>query len=144
MTYTQEDIDYYHTLIDKRDARIEQLELLVGEMPGHDELCYYCENRCNALAGDPSQWPIPLAHADEPGVPKWHHSGCVSGRLDEVAFWKKSFGDLDRKVQQEIYPEIEKIIERDVLIKDLVSTLLGPPLPIDKLDELLSRCRCHD
>lgn len=50
---------------------------------GHHKECYYCGKECNALAGNPSEWPIPLTHKDEPGKSKWHHIGCVSERLIE-------------------------------------------------------------
>lgn len=50
---------------------------------GHDKPCHYCGEPCNSFAANPSLWPIPLCHADEPGVVKWHHIGCVSERLKE-------------------------------------------------------------
>lgn len=50
---------------------------------GHDKECYYCHKKTNAFAGNPSEWPIPLCHKDEPGKVKWHHIGCVSERLIE-------------------------------------------------------------
>jgi len=50
---------------------------------GHNEPCYYCKKPCNSLTGNPSQWPIPLCHADDPGRVKYHHIGCVSERLRE-------------------------------------------------------------
>ena len=36
MTYTQADIDYYHDVVDKRDAEIENLKRLIGELFSHD------------------------------------------------------------------------------------------------------------
>lgn len=48
---------------------------------GHDEPCYYCGELCNKLAGNPSLWPLPLCHPDDPGRVKWHHTGCISDRL---------------------------------------------------------------
>lgn len=50
---------------------------------GHDAPCYYCKEPCDSLAGNPGRWPIPLCHRDEPGVVKWHHTGCVAERLIE-------------------------------------------------------------
>ena len=50
---------------------------------GHNELCYYCNEPINNLAGNPNEWAVPLCHKDEPGKVKWHHSGCVSQRLVE-------------------------------------------------------------
>lgn len=47
----------------------------------HNAICYYCQKPCDSMSGNPSEWPIPLCHADEPGVVKWHHIGCVSERL---------------------------------------------------------------
>lgn len=54
-------------------------------MQGHDEPCFYCGENCNSFAGNPSLWPIPLCHRDEPGIVKWHHIGCVTERLVENA-----------------------------------------------------------
>jgi hypothetical protein len=48
---------------------------------GHAAPCYYCGEKCDVLAGNPGKWPIPLCHADDPGVVKWHHEGCVNARL---------------------------------------------------------------
>ncbi len=56
-----------------------------GLKQGHDALCYYCGEKCNSLAANPFVWPIPLSHADDPGVVKWHHIGCVSDRLHSAA-----------------------------------------------------------
>ena len=52
---------------------------------GHGSPCYYCGEKCNNLTGDPGKWPVGLCHSDEPGVVKWHHSGCVSDRLEDLA-----------------------------------------------------------
>lgn len=49
---------------------------------GDRQLCYYCKEPCNALAGNPEKWPIPLCHRDDPGQVKWHHIGCVTERLE--------------------------------------------------------------
>jgi hypothetical protein len=49
---------------------------------GHRKLCYYCNKECNSFAGDPAQWPIGFLHKEEPGKLKWHHSGCVTDRLN--------------------------------------------------------------
>jgi len=54
---------------------------LLNSINGHRTDCYYCDKECNALAGNPSLWPIPLCHPDDPGKVKYHHIGCVSERL---------------------------------------------------------------
>lgn len=51
---------------------------------GHDAPCYYCGQPCNTYAGNPGLWPLGFTHEDEPGVVKWHHTGCVQGRLREL------------------------------------------------------------
>lgn len=48
-----------------------------------DGPCYYCGEPTERFAGNPSRWPVYLCHADEPGVSKPHHAGCVSERLAE-------------------------------------------------------------
>lgn len=53
-------------------------------MAGHGALCYYCGKPCDCLSANPSLWPVGLCHTDDPGVVKWHHSGCVSSRLLEA------------------------------------------------------------
>lgn len=57
---------------------------------GHEQLCYYCGKPCNSLHGNPSLWPIPLCHPNEPGVVKWHHIGCVSERLEQGDLLKQA------------------------------------------------------
>ena len=54
-----------------------------AEREGHKKPCYYCKEICNSLAGNPSKWPIPLCHPDDPGKVKWHHIGCVMERLTD-------------------------------------------------------------
>lgn len=65
------------------DLRVEVAALREKSagMQGHGEPCYYCGEPCDSLTGNPSMWPIPLCHSDEPGRVKRHHSGCVSRRL---------------------------------------------------------------
>lgn len=63
-----------------RAQRLEEM----ATRNGHNAPCYYCEKACNSLAGNPSKWPIPLCHADDPGKVKWHHIGCVSSRLAQL------------------------------------------------------------
>ena len=58
-------------------------------LEGHNELCYYCKEPCNSLAGNPGKWPIALSHPDEPGVVKWHHTGCISERLIRLEKYEK-------------------------------------------------------
>ena len=76
--------------IDELIAEIERLqaELETAQAPnpanGHDQPCYYCGELCNAVAGNPEKWPIPLCHPEEPGKVKWHHVGCVSERLRKI------------------------------------------------------------
>lgn len=53
---------------------------------GNGEPCYYCDEPCDGWAGNPSKWPIPLTHKNDPGKVKWHHIGCVSVRLMENVF----------------------------------------------------------
>lgn len=52
---------------------------------GHNEPCYYCGEPCDSVAGDPSRWPLGFPHADDPGVVKYQHVGCVVSRLDAPA-----------------------------------------------------------
>lgn len=54
-----------------------------GPMQGHNAPCYYCKETCNAEAGNPGLWPIPLCHRDAPGKVRWHHVTCVTDRLVE-------------------------------------------------------------
>jgi hypothetical protein len=59
----------------------KQRDTLLVPTIGHRKPCYYCNEPCNDLAGNPSRWSIPLCHADDPGRVKYHHVGCVSERL---------------------------------------------------------------
>lgn len=51
---------------------------------GHSMPCYYCGQPCDGIAASPGRWPIPLTHADDPGVVKWHHIECVTARLNAL------------------------------------------------------------
>ena len=62
----------------------EPVDAPKGEQMGHGAPCYYCRRPCSRVAADPGEWPIPLCHADEPGVVKWHCTRCVSERLDRA------------------------------------------------------------
>src|SRR5260370_18158769 len=63
---------------------------------GHGEPCYYCGKLCDNLAGNPGLWPIALSHADDPGVTKWHHAGCVSSRLEAPPLPEDIAGLIER------------------------------------------------
>lgn len=65
-------------------ARIHQAGFSAGqaaELVGHGDPCYYCGKPCNNLAGNPDLWALRFCHADDPGVTKSHHTGCVRQRL---------------------------------------------------------------
>jgi hypothetical protein len=65
---------------------------------GHNQLCYYCKGLCNALTGNPGEWPLCFTHPDEPGKAKWHHVSCVQERLAEVERLKAERDGLQGKV----------------------------------------------
>ena len=89
-----------------------ELDALLAPNPanGHGQPCYYCSEPCNAVAGNPEKWPIPLCHPEEPGKVKWHHVGCVSERLREVerlqAEKDQYLGELRYATEKQI-PELE-------------------------------------
>lgn len=62
----------------------EALTLLrAGQVEGHGEACFYCGEPCSNLAGDPGQWPLIFAQADETGIARAHHVECVVSRLPQ-------------------------------------------------------------
>lgn len=67
------------------NAEVERLKHQPMPLEGHGEPCYYCGERCSAVAGNPNKWPLYLCHPEEPGIVKWHHVGCVSERLQQLA-----------------------------------------------------------
>ena len=67
------------------ETQAEQIKGLELQKGGHGEPCYYCGKACISISGNPAKWPIPLCHPDEPGVVKFHHVGCVSERLEQLA-----------------------------------------------------------
>lgn len=77
--------DAAYQIAEKVPGLLAEVRRLQAEREGHREPCYYCQEPCNSLAGNPNLWPIALCHADDPGVVKWHHTGCVSSRLVERA-----------------------------------------------------------
>ncbi|MCC6360644.1 MAG: hypothetical protein IT450_18040 [Phycisphaerales bacterium] len=63
------------------DIAADLRDLAAMEQRDRDGPCYYCGEMTEKHAGNPSRWPVYLCHADEPGVAKPHHAGCVSERL---------------------------------------------------------------
>lgn len=57
---------------------------LFPETQGHNMPCYYCAKPCDSYAGNPNLWPVAACHMDEPGVVKWHHTGCIMERIGEA------------------------------------------------------------
>jgi hypothetical protein len=43
-----------------RDDAIRAEERAARE--GHGEPCYYCQEPCNSVAGNPGRWPVALCH----------------------------------------------------------------------------------
>lgn len=125
---------------------IERLNVLVKflERNGHEAPCYYCEKPCNALAGNPSQWPIPLTHSDDPGQVKWHHIGCVMARVDQVESLKEenahfAWRDKDKnKLITELADALKVVTRslREAVFKEDVA-----PCAIQNLEELDRRAR---
>src|SRR5579864_4275940 len=70
-------------LLDEERAKVARLTAKPHE--GHNEPCYYCGEPCDDLVGNPSLWSVVLCHSDDPGVAKYHHVGCVSDRLEQLA-----------------------------------------------------------
>jgi hypothetical protein len=62
--------------------RVDRLtaEANVGTKDGP---CYYCGEPTESRSARPTLWPVRLCHADEPGVSKPHHRGCIDVRLAE-------------------------------------------------------------
>ena len=47
----------------------------------HGELCFFCGEKCDGFAGNPSLWPVVFVHPDGTGKPHVHHTRCVQERL---------------------------------------------------------------
>lgn len=71
-------------MISWQDGLTAEVVGMSGLGEGHDEPCYYCKGRCDNLAGSPGEWAVALCHSDDPGVVKWHHTKCVSERLERL------------------------------------------------------------
>jgi hypothetical protein len=63
-------------------ATFPQIQLPLG-LVDKDGECYYCGEKTNSIAGNPSGWCVFLCHSDDPGKVKHHHVGCVTQRLKE-------------------------------------------------------------
>lgn len=47
--------------------------------------CFYCKEKCDPFAGNPSKWPIKLpVDPEKPGKPISLHVGCVMIRLKKL------------------------------------------------------------
>jgi hypothetical protein len=71
-----------------------------GDLSGHDMLCHYCMEACDALAGNPGRWPVGLCHKDAPGVVKWHHVECVASRLQRLQDIERELAALKKLAWQ--------------------------------------------
>lgn len=87
---------------------------------GHHAPCHICGEPCNSLAGNPGLWPIALAYSREPGIVKWHHTGCVSDRLTKLL-------DLEEG-RSVILPSDRKHAEAMLIVAD---AFLGAPHQAD-------------
>jgi hypothetical protein len=98
--------------------RVAELEKQTTGLEGHGRLCYYCGDPCSSLAGNPMMWPIPLCHSDDPGVVKWHHTGCVSSRLERIAEMEASrhrvaeLEKTDEITMAEVHDNFNELMER--------------------------------
>jgi hypothetical protein len=79
-----------------------RVEICPAPHEGHNEPCYYCGEKCNGFAGDPSKWPIPLCHVDDPGRVKWHHIGCVDERLHQVESLSARVAELQHDITRQM------------------------------------------
>jgi hypothetical protein len=91
----------------------EAMAALGSPIEGHKSPCYYCKEPCDALAGNPGLWPIPLCHADEPGVVKWHHIGCVSDRLREYDRIVREVDGAEERAERQRNRAKQAEIDRD-------------------------------
>jgi hypothetical protein len=91
---------------------------LTASTEGHDEPCYYCGEPCDALAGNPSLWPLGFPHKDDPGVVKWQHVGCVLARLPENA------APTEGEETTEKSREVIAVWAAPTVLKEMVDALL--------------------
>lgn len=61
----------------------KRVEHEVEKPAGHGEPCSICGKPCDALTGDATLWPLYFPDADQFGTGhgRYHHSGCVAGKL---------------------------------------------------------------
>lgn len=92
----------YRAELAEAKAALEAANARAGKcgMEGHHEPCYYCGEQCNSLVGKPSRWPVALCHSDEPGVVKWHHTGCVMERLARAERAEAHYSDAVKDLQE--------------------------------------------
>lgn len=67
--------------LDEANEATEKYKTALEDGRGHDQPCHICGETTNSFAGNPGMWPIPICTKDDPGVVKWHHSGCVQKKL---------------------------------------------------------------
>lgn len=60
--------------------------------PGHQRPCYICSHPCDALAGNPSKWPVLLPVVNGNGISFAHHMGCVAQAVEHYLRTGKAEG----------------------------------------------------
>ena len=96
--------DWWATQEWPNDRRIEEFKRVAKaawkasrynlQTQGQDEPCFYCGERCDGYAGNPSKWPLMFCQPDETGKPKAHHTGCVINLLEGYKKVSKQFADM--------------------------------------------------
>lgn len=77
---------------DTLDCPVWQKESAEADLKekGHGESCFYCNKKCNVVAGSPSDWPMRLpVDPKKPGVVQVVCTGCILERVFECDNLKK-------------------------------------------------------
>lgn len=56
-----------------------------GSADTPDGPCFYCGEMTSSYAGDPGRWPLRFCQRDGTGITRYHHTRCVTDRLNHPA-----------------------------------------------------------
>lgn len=76
-----------------KQENVEKLDETINAMLHKDDApCYFCDEKTNSLAGDPSEWPLVFAY-NSVGFARRFHIKCIVERLNKLEKYESAAWD---------------------------------------------------